>query len=90
MCGLYSKVDNMLLSGNLDSCRQFMTHHCHYVSHCQILQYRRMMRKALADKYHDKTSNREKNDERRAQLGPTYQKHVTDDVFVTIDSSNQD
>ena len=52
-----------------------------------MLQHRRMLRKALADKYHYKNLNKEKNEERRAQLGPSYQKDVTDDVFVTIDSS---
>lgn len=45
------------------------------------------MRKAVADKYRMDNLAREKIQEKRSQLGPAYVKDVTDDVFVTIDSS---
>ena len=45
------------------------------------------MRKALAQKYHIKHHNRDKNEERKSTLGPSYEKDVTHDVFTTIDGS---
>jgi len=55
-----------------------------------VFQYRRAMRKALAQKYAIRHHNKEKNEERKTTLGPTYKKDVTHDVFVTIDSSQID
>ncbi|XP_067935786.1 ribosome biogenesis protein BRX1 homolog [Watersipora subatra] len=47
--------------------------------------YRRVMRQKLAQKYHIKNYNKDKNETRKANLGPSYKKDITHDVFTTID-----
>lgn len=50
-------------------------------------QYRRAMRKSLAQQYQIKHFNKDRNEERKASLGPSYAKDATHDVFATIDGS---